>query len=255
MNRKDQIINSLLLLDEFFNSNNISYWLEAGTALSAYRDGKVFSWDHDIDIGIWRNDVPSIERIRSFFKSKGFEVIFQKNFPFLDNIIQLRTSSSNKNLFDVDIYLYSRKDNFAYMRWLQKPEGILGPFKQRLIFILRNLSNPKNKKWEGLSRLFPKKIIRIVFKFYLVIHIKTSKCIFHRFPENFFSDLRKINFYGLKINIPKQTEEFLSFRYGEDWAIPDSQYNQKAKWKSKSKARVLLEMSILPNPVFDYKNL
>ena len=35
---------------------NIDYWLEGGTALAAYRDGEIFPWEHDFDIGVLKND-------------------------------------------------------------------------------------------------------------------------------------------------------------------------------------------------------
>jgi len=246
----NKIKNSLLLIDEFFKKNEINYWLEAGTALSAYRDGKVFSWEHDIDIGIWRENMPSPDQFINFFSSKGYSVVVQKNFPFLDNIIQLKINSEHDaDLFNVDIYLYTRMKGYAYMRWIQKPEGIFKVTKTKLIFILRNLSNPKTKKWFRISGLIPKKIIKFLFDKYLQFHIRTSTCIYHQFPEKYFLNLKKIDFYGINVNIPEDTDNFLVHRYGENWRTPDSQFNQSGKWK-KSKARVRLKMSLLPVPEY-----
>ena len=73
------ITNSLQSLSQFFGDENIDFWLEAGSALAAYRDGKVFEWEHDIDIAIWRDDLRDVSRLRSFFQSKGYIVIIQKN--------------------------------------------------------------------------------------------------------------------------------------------------------------------------------
>ena len=44
------IHNFFKILDEL----NIGYWLEGGTALAAYRDGKILPWEHDFDIGIFK---------------------------------------------------------------------------------------------------------------------------------------------------------------------------------------------------------
>ena len=57
MDKISGIKKSLELLDLFFSSRNIEFWLEAGTALAAYRDGKVFPWEHDIDVAIWREEL------------------------------------------------------------------------------------------------------------------------------------------------------------------------------------------------------
>jgi len=139
----NNIKNSLQLLNTFFEKNQIEYWLEAGTALSAFRDGEVFPWEHDIDVAIWREEMPNPKKFINFFSKNGYEVILQKDFPFIDNVIQLKARNKQENeLFDIDIYLYTRKEGYAYMRWIQKPEGRNRNLKKRIIFILRNLINP-----------------------------------------------------------------------------------------------------------------
>ena len=77
--------------------------------------------------------------------------------------------------------------------------------------------------------------------------MNSSKCIYHRFPKHFFLNLKIIKFYNLELNIPQDTEDYLVYRYGENWNIPDSRFNQSGKWK-KSKARVELKMNLLPFP-------
>lgn len=251
MQEVNGIKKSLDLLNKFFSKRNIEFWLEAGTALAAYRDGKVFPWEHDIDVAIWRENVPDIKELTKFFENENFEVIVQKSLPFLDNLIQLKVKDRElSSIFDIDIYLYSRLDNFAYMRWIQKPEGFLGFFKQKILFILRNLVNPLNDKWTRRSNFFPRNLTKIIFKTYLRFHIRFSSCIFHRFPASFFINLKDINFYGIIVKIPKDTESFLAHRYGENWRTPDSKFNQMGKWK-KSGARVLLPMNTLSIPKFN----
>ena len=77
----------------------------------------------------------------------------------------------------------------------------------------------------------------------MIFHTDNSTCIYHRFPEKYFLNLKKINFYGLNVNIPEDTDEFLEYRYGENWKVPDSNFNQSGKWR-KSKARVELKMNL-----------
>jgi len=251
MDKISGIKKSLELLDLFFSSRNIEFWLEAGTALAAYRDGKVFPWEHDIDVAIWREELPDISELTDFFEGKNFEVVIQKFLPFVDNIIQLKVINREVNdVFDIDIYLYSRKDNFAYMRWIQKPEGMLGPLKKKTLILARNLVNPLTKKWIKISKFFPITFKINFFKIYLKFHIKFSSCIYHRFPAEYFDHLKDIDFYGIKVKIPYDTEQFLVHRYGENWNTPDSEFNQKGKWK-KSDARVLLPMKLLPTPTFN----
>jgi lipopolysaccharide cholinephosphotransferase len=244
----DNVKNSLNLLNIFFNKHNVEFWLEAGTALSAHRDGKVFPWEHDIDVAIWRDEMPNPEFFLEYFRNKGYDVVLQKDFPFIDNIIQLRASKKlQSNLFDVDIYLYTRKEGHAYMRWIQKPEGKYSYLKKKILFILKNLLSPRIMKWKILSSLVPKKFLKFLHSGFLKFHIDSSTCIYHRFPEEFFLNLKKIDFYGISINIPSKTDDFLTHRYGSNWSIPDSQFNQSGKWKQ-SNARVELDMNLLAIP-------
>ena len=242
---------SLALLSSFFSYRKIDFWLEAGTALAAHRDGKVFEWEHDIDIAIWKESAPDLHELSTFFKDEGFEVIIQKSLPFLDNLIQLKvTDKLGQEFFDIDIYLYSRWGGNAYMRWIQKPEGHGKLVKKKILLILRNLVNPMTPKWISRSNWIPRFMSKKLFDLYLAWHVKNSSCIYHRFPEQFFVELKEIIFYGVKVKIPLDTEGFLTHRYGSNWRKPDSQFNQTGKWK-KSEARVLLPMSLLPLPIFD----
>ena len=147
------IQNSLSLLGDFFSQNKIQYWLEAGTALAAYRDGEIFQWDHDIDVAMWRSEMPEPKKFIEYFEKEGFNVIFQKDLPFTDNIIQLKVCDGFQDkLIDVDIYLYTLQEGFAYMRWIQKPEGSYKDTKKWLLTVLKYIVNPKNKKWERISK-------------------------------------------------------------------------------------------------------
>ena len=161
----NSIINSLNLINNFFLECNVQYWLEAGTALAAYRDGKIFAWDHDIDVAIWRDEMPDPEYIKEYFQKKGFKVVIQKDFPYIDNIIQLYIENNSKdNYIDIDIYLYSKIDGSAVMRWIHSPVGKFNIIKKKIIYILRNLTNPRNKYWKNISVLIPGNIPEIIFK-------------------------------------------------------------------------------------------
>ena len=64
----NNIQNSLNLLNDFFAKNKVNFWLEAGSALAAFRDGKIFPWEHDIDVAIWRETMPFPEKFIQFFE-------------------------------------------------------------------------------------------------------------------------------------------------------------------------------------------
>mgnify|MGYP001425349914 CR=1 FL=1 len=248
MDRINIVKKTINIVNYFFEENNITYWLEAGTALGAHRDGKIFDWDHDIDLAIWKKDLPDIDLFYSYFENNGFKVVVQKGFPFIDNIIQLKVKNDYKDdLIDIDLYLYSVKGSNAYMRWLHKPEDNFKYFKKIILYTLKSILIPPNAKWEKRSKIFPKPLVIMLFKLIIFLHVYSSKCIFHIFPKSFFLDLKKIKFYGHEINIPNQINDFLAYRYGENWETPDLNYNSSGKWK-KSSARKIFKMNLLPLP-------
>lgn len=234
------------ILSDFSRVFQCQYWLEAGTALAAHRDGKIFDWEHDIDIGVWYEEIKDIEGIAQYFAAAGYVLEIQKGFPYLDNIIQLR--SRKPELLDIDIYLYKKCGEYAYMRWIQKPEGLLATTKKRLLFGLRSFVNPITFRSRLLAQWIPFRLRVAVFNAYLKLHLATSSCRFHRFPLHFFSNLRTIEFYGAEVPIAADTDAFLEYRYGADWRVPNDTFNQRGLWKSVP-ARPLLHMSVLAPPV------
>ena len=43
-------------------------------------------------------------------------------------------------------------------------------------------------------------------------------------PSHFFQNLSPSLFYGMEFRVPYQVEEYLEYRYGEDWRIPRKDY-------------------------------
>lgn len=226
---------------------NIDYWLEGGTALSAHRDGAIFPWEHDFDIGILKknldNKLPILIKRISHIDS---EIIVQKNFPFLDNIIQIYCNDKVSSPNQIDIYLYTEKNNNIYMRWFNSPLGFGSlVLKSILYFITDRLSKNHN------NFFLKTKIYKVIFNFFLYINYKFYNSTYHAFPKIFFEKNKKISFCGLKLNIPFMIDEFLEYRYGKNWKIPDKSFNQMGKWKT-SKARPILRQNFLPYPQIDY---
>ena len=45
-------VNNLRIVKEILDESGIDYWLDHGTLLGAFRDGKIIEWDRDIDFGV-----------------------------------------------------------------------------------------------------------------------------------------------------------------------------------------------------------
>ena len=64
------------ILDEY----RINYWLDIGTLLGAVRDGKIISWDHDIDLGTWCEQVSDIVSACRELRNQEFEIRLSRNY-------------------------------------------------------------------------------------------------------------------------------------------------------------------------------
>ena len=53
----------LIRIVELLNKHKIHYWLEGGTLLGMIRDGDVMSYDDDIDISIWTEDIDKLKPV------------------------------------------------------------------------------------------------------------------------------------------------------------------------------------------------
>ena len=46
-------------------------------------------------------------------------------------------------------------------------------------------------------------------------------------PKHYFEKLDKIEFYGMEFNIPNNVQDYLRFKYGENWRIPDRKWDYR----------------------------
>ncbi len=232
---------------DIIENNNIGYWLEGGTALAAYRDGKIFPWEHDFDVGIWKSDlIKKLPMLKSELKKINCSIVIQKNYLYVDNLIQIYSEDNSQNPNQIDIYLYTKKNNHAYMRWFHNPEGRLGFFIKSLFFLtnkkirINNNKHPKNIA-NYVSALALKPLFYILFNFLFYF----CKCRYHCFPDYFFTKKKSILFCGRNMLISFHIDEFLTYRYGEKWKTPDDNFNQSGKWK-KSLARPIHKLNLIP---------
>ena len=62
-------------------------------------------------------------------------------------------------------------------------------------------------------------------------------------PKNFFEKLSSIDYEGIPIKVPSDTERYLEFRYGAKWKIPDPYfYKDDQKYSSEIRLNQLKKM-------------
>ena len=220
--REANLVNLLSDTKEILESLDIPYWLECGTLLGAIREKRFLSWEDDLDFGVW--DVDFIDKIKAFeyeLEKRGYLYYLDEN-----NL----TYYKSKDCYS-DINIYTRNDNLAIVK-LKRPLTIKG----KLVKLIRKIySSPKyysftfKSKYEIIRSFFilcarctPYELRNAIISNCSdkTMNDKEIKDISWYVPYKYLKSLRKINFYNINIPIPDKSEEYLSYRYGDDWHIP-----------------------------------
>lgn len=222
---EDVAIGVLRQVKGVLDKYGIEYWLDIGTLLGAMRDGKFIPWDGDIDLGIWYDNIPKIISIFAEFRNKGFKVRFCK---YTDKIL------IQKGKCPICITGYKLKDNKATCEWYLHDEVIVGQMLDYLLRVLEERHAENNdsrmpilitKTLMKLSNIFSRPLRNLIIKIVEMLYEKIGSKYFHIvIPSHYFTNLSTIKFYGMEFQIPAKSEEYLAYRYGNDWRTPKKDY-------------------------------
>ncbi|CAG2060842.1 unnamed protein product, partial [Timema podura] len=128
----------------------VRYWLEGGSLLGAMRMGDILPWDYDIDVGIYRDDIPLCSwlnqaRSQPIIDDKGFVWEKANEGDFY------RVQFSQVNRLHVDLFpFYKKNSTMTKDTWFithkqdrEFPEHFLRPISS-IDFISRKVSAPNN---------------------------------------------------------------------------------------------------------------
>lgn len=102
--------NILLDLKKVFDNLNITFWLDGGTALGAWRENGFMSSDFDVDVGIYGEDDTKIPQIIQGLRDLDFKHFHLKEHPCGEG----KQVSWVKDDIPGDIFVYYKRDN---QRW------------------------------------------------------------------------------------------------------------------------------------------
>lgn len=108
-------------------ASGVRYWLEGGTLLGAARHGDIIPWDYDVDLGIYLEDVPNCELLRS---AEAGSVVDEKGFVW-EKAIEgdfYRVQYSEHNHLHVDLWpFYPKNGVMTKDTWMDHRQDVEFP--------------------------------------------------------------------------------------------------------------------------------
>lgn len=229
----------LAKIKETFDDYNIEFWLDSGALLGAIRNGKFIEWDHDIDVGAWKED---LERIKKACTANGFSVHYDKNYD--GNFMTVTGNvGSSFGIFFFDKNSKESKFKFVYST------NKVGAVCDYILWCLKLRHAGQKQSPLPLSfieasvntcKLIPEAIREKAIYVLQIVYTKiggiTVKTIL---PNHFFRKFTFIKFYDMDIRVPFDYRHYLAFRYGDDWMVPKTiKHTRPGVWLEKSGAKV-----------------
>jgi phosphorylcholine metabolism protein LicD len=192
-------LKSLEKVVEVLNKHNIHFWMYGGCLASWVKIKDLFAWDGDIDLFIWEKDFSKLLDIQKEF---GLE------YTFKEYTLALKGEEGS---WDIDIMYFSEsidpitEEEFAYFERLVVTNTKFG----RLIYF-GFLSKAVKEGWTKEARFFR----------WIISKLPKTKIVRQEVPLHFFEELKEIDFFGIKLKVPRDSDGFMDYTYGPFWRLP-----------------------------------
>ena len=221
--KEKEVIEALRQVKEVFDNYNLEFWLDSGMLLGLVRSNQLISWDNDIDLGMWRKDITKIEvgtLAYNEFQSRGFDIYFLPDKLVLE-----------KNNCPINVSLFFLKGDKAIREpYLLYGKNKFGKFLRSLwwLFSVSYYGNARKLKTIAVrtTQILPKNLRKSIATLFLRMsrHFACSKIIW-TVPSHFFTELSAIEFSGREFQAPAKIKDYLKFRYGPNWRIPNEKWD------------------------------
>jgi len=195
--------------------DGVDVWVDSGTLLALRRDQRLLSWDGDIDLSCWSNDIASLESRTDTLRALGYNVAVRRlaGVPYKLKLTPPMRRRRNGERH-VDISIYTRVGE-----WALSP----GIFRSR----------PSTPVWS--LRHFPGHALReVALMTWLGTGARRNRdlrwphtslrlftwCV----PAHFFDDRSTFDVHGVAVPSPSDVDGYLTFRYGQ-WRTPQKSWS------------------------------
>ena len=210
---------------DLLHNNRINFWICHGTLLGIIRENRLLPWDHDIDFAVWDHETD-----KSHIVDIMLSHVYQQE-VITGEMDCLHFLGEEKK---VDISFYKIKDNIASIKWAISPKDTFGKL---MLFVSNNIS--KNNDEILINHSIPKKaMLTIIRQFSLLLGFilpNKLKTLFNKkamqkmkytgysYPMEIMQ-LKNIEYAGMEIPVPFDSEACLQHTYGKDWKTPKKNY-------------------------------
>lgn len=252
---QEELFNMLVFLDEICKKENISYFLDSGTALGAVREQDFIPWDDDIDIVITREEYNKLRVVinkylpphMKWIEPTDYNPLFFDFVPKLINQkIPLRPETEEdrqyhnyQNYASIDFFILDNAPN-------SKIQQKIMLFKCKMIY---GMSMSKRYKIHDENHTIVEKILsktcmfigsffsmNQLYRFYQKnatiyndrntdYYIRSNDILYFVdfYEKKYYSEIVYLNFHGKEFPVPAQYDAILTQLYG-DYMTPSRSY-------------------------------
>lgn len=252
---QEELFKMLVFFDEICKKENISYYLDSGTAIGAVREHDFIPWDDDIDVAITRNEYEKLRLVlpnylpshMRFIEPSDYEPLFLDFYPRIINLnLPLRPETEEdrqyhnyQNRASIDFIILDNAPNSKLLQkiMLFKCKAIYGMCMSKRYELNDTNYTPLEKilskiciqigcffSTKQLINLYKKNVTSYSHKktqFYIRSNTILYLMRFH--PQEHFKGTVYLNFHGKDFPLPAQYHFILTEIYG-DYMTPSKNY-------------------------------
>ena len=217
MNKEDEkkVITTLRAVKEALEEENVVFWLDSGGLLGAVRDGKLIPWDHDVEVGVWEEELPKVLRAANRLRKNEYVIDYLLCEDGEKSII---VSPDKKRKIPVVIEIHVDLGDYAGFGMLIGSGGggrIREIFRRGLKYLYSIISHPETvgdappyvpraihiflyKTFGALSKRYRMKFLSLFNKF---MNFLGYRWVYSKVPAHYFRNYDEIEFYGMKFKL------------------------------------------------------
>jgi hypothetical protein len=217
---------TLIEVSKLLIDNNINFWICHGTLLGIIRENRLLPWDRDIDIAVWEHENDR-NHIAKIFEDHGFKQEY-----FFADVDSLHFFGEEKN---IDINFFKKTKSIGSWQGAVLKNGFLN----KLVIHIDYLVRTKDIQKIELPRKAVKRFFYVLFSYLIIgvsnflpnriidfLNISAKNRITYTgysYPVELLI-FKKINYKGIELQIPVESEKCLELTYGVNWRIPKKDY-------------------------------